>query len=434
MKIPHLRWYIAALLFSATVINYIDRQTLSIVAPVVTKELHISPIEYSNILQAFLIAYTVMYLGSGLLVDKWGTRLSMACFMGWWSVSNMLHALASTAMQFGVYRFLLGVGEPGNFMAAFKAISEWYPAKEKAFVNGLVNAGAAVGAIIAAPLVAWLMVRFGWRSSFVITGAMGFVWMAAWLLLYRIPEEHPAITSAELLLIREGGGERVSDDMVKLRKIDLLRLPQTWGLFLARFISDPVWWFYLFWLPKYLVEDRGFTIVQMGMLAWLPYLFADAGSIVGGLASGYLMKHNWTVLKARQAAMIPCAMVMPLSVIIAFTPSAFLAMAVICLVVFAHMAWKTNLMTITNDLYPVGVVGSISGMIAFGSGLGGALFTNLTGRVVEHFSYRWIFIVMGFMHPAAYLIFRLLVRKPIDLEATVSERFTQPLPYGHGSV
>jgi ACS family hexuronate transporter-like MFS transporter len=222
--------------------------------------------------------------------------------------------------------------------------------------------------------------------------------------------------------------------MVKLRKIDLLRLPQTWGLFLARFISDPVWWFYLFWLPKYLVEDRGFTIVQMGMLAWLPYLFADAGSIVGGLASGYLMKHNWTVLKARQAAMIPCAMVMPLSVIIAFTPSAFLAMAVICLVVFAHMAWKTNLMTITNDLYPVGVVGSISGMIAFGSGLGGALFTNLTGRVVEHFSYRWIFIVMGFMHPAAYLIFRLLVRKPIDLEATVSERFTQPLPYGHGSV
>ena len=262
-----------------------------------TKELHISPIQYSNILPAFLVAYTMMYLGSGLLVDKWGTRLSLACFMGWWSVSNMLHAFASTAMQFGVCRFLLGVGEPGNFMAAFKAISEWYPAKEKAFVNGLVNAGAAVGAIVAAPLVAWLMVQYGWRSSFVITGAMGFAWMAAWLLIYRIPEKHPSITPAELLLIREAEGERISAHTLKLRMIDLLRFPQTWGLFLARFISDPVWWFYLFWLPKYLVEDRGFTIVQMGKLAWLPYLFADAGSIVGGLASGYLMKRNWTVLK-----------------------------------------------------------------------------------------------------------------------------------------
>jgi ACS family hexuronate transporter-like MFS transporter len=413
MKIPHLRWYIAILLFTATVINYIDRQTLSIVAPVVTKELHISPVAYSNILQTFLVAYTVMYLGSGFLVDKLGTRLSLACFMGWWSVSNILHAFANTAMQFGVYRFLLGVGEPGNFMAAFKAISEWYPAKEKAFVNGLVNAGAAAGAIIAAPLVAWLMVRFGWRSSFVVTGVMGFVWMAAWLLLYRLPENHRFITSAELLLIREAKGDGTSERAPKLRTSGLLRFPQTWGLFLARFISDPVWWFYLFWLPKYLVEDRGFTLVQMGMLAWLPYLFADAGSIVGGLASGCLMKRSWTVLKAREAVMLPSALIMPLSVIIAFTPSSFLAMAVICLVVFAHMAWKTNLMTITNDIYPVGAVGSISGMIAFGSGLGGALFTNVTGRVVEHFSYRWMFIVMGFMHPAAYLIFRLLVRKPI---------------------
>jgi ACS family hexuronate transporter-like MFS transporter len=325
----------------------------------------------------------------------------------------MLHAFANTAIQFGVYRFLLGVGEPGNFMAAFKAISEWYPAKEKAFVNGLVNAGAAMGAIIAAPLVTWLMVRFGWRSSFVVTGAMGFVWMAAWLVLYKLPEKHRFITPAELLLIREPKGDKISEGAPRLRTTSLLRFPQTWGLFLARFISDPVWWFYLFWLPKYLVEDRGFTLVQMGMLAWLPYLFADAGSIVGGLASGYLMKRNWTVLKAREAAMLPCALVMPLSVIIAFTPSSFLAMAVICLVVFAHMAWKTNLMTITNDIYPVGAVGSISGMIAFGSGLGGALFTNVTGRVVEHFSYRWMFIVMGFMHPAAYLIVRLLVRKPI---------------------
>jgi MFS family permease len=202
MKIRRLRWYIAALLFTATVINYIDRQALSIVAPVLTKELGISPIEYSNMLQAFLIAYTLMYLGSGFLVDRWGTRVSQSCFMAWWSISNVLHAFANSAMQLAAFRFLLGVGEPGNFMAAFKAISEWYPPKERAFVNGLVQAGSAVGAIVAAPLVAWIALRYGWRASFVVTGCFGFVWLVGWLLIYRLPEKHPWITPDELLLIQ----------------------------------------------------------------------------------------------------------------------------------------------------------------------------------------------------------------------------------------
>src|SRR5262245_53330902 len=240
MKIRRLRWYIAALLFTATVINCIDRQTLSIVAPVLTKELQISPIEYSNMLQAFLIAYTVMYLGSGFLVDKWGTRISLSCFMLWWSISNMLHAFARSALQLGVFRFLLGVGEPGNFMAAFKAISEWYPPKERAFANGLVNAGAAAGAIISAPLVAWITVRYGWRSAFMITGCLGFVWLVAWLALYRIPEKHPNITSEELELIREGRRQGASQSALPVSRADLLRHPQTWGLLLARFVSDPV--------------------------------------------------------------------------------------------------------------------------------------------------------------------------------------------------
>ncbi len=400
MKIRRLRWYIAALLFTATVINYIDRQALSIVAPVLTKELGISPIEYSNMLQAFLIAYTLMYLGSGFLVDRWGTRVSQACFMAWWSISNVLHAFARNSMQLAAFRFLLGVGEPGNFMAAFKAISEWYPPKERAFVNGLVQAGSAVGAIVATPLVAWITVRHGWRASFVVTGCFGFVWLVAWLLLYRLPEQRPGWAG---------------DPPAPLGRSELFRYPQTWGLLLARFVSDPVWWFYLFWMPKYLVEQRGFTMVEMGMLAWLPYLSADLGSLSGGLASGYLIKRNWTVLDARAAAMLPCALVMPLSVVIAFTPSSALALALICVMTFAHMAWKTNLTTITNDIYPTSVVGSISGVIAFGSGLGGTLFTNLTGHVVQHFSYTWIFVIMGFLHPAAFMVFRMLVRGPITL-------------------
>lgn len=421
MKIRRLRWYIAALLFLASVINYIDRQTLSIVAPVLTRELHISPIQYSNILQAFLIAYTFMYLGSGFLVDRWGTRLSLAAFMAWWSASNMLHAFANSAFQMGIFRFLLGVGEPGNFMAALKAISEWYPPREKAFVNGLVNAGASLGAIVSAPLVVWLMLRFGWRSSFVLTGAMGFVWLGAWLFLFRTPEKHPLLTAEELAIILGSSGLTRRPSQSRVRKADLLRYPQTWGLLLARFVSDPVWWFYLFWLPKYLVDQRHFTIVQMGMLAWLPYLASDLGAMAGGIASGYLIKRRWPVLNARSGAMLPCALLMPLSVLIAFTPSSVTALLVICIVTFAHMAWKTNLMTVTNDIYPTDVVGSVSGIIAFGSGLGGTLFTNLTGQVVQHFSYKWIFIVMGFMHPVAYLLFRLLVKRPIDAPVVSQE-------------
>lgn len=409
MKIPYLRWYIAVLLFASTVINYIDRQTLSIVAPILTKELQISPVDYSNILTCFLAAYTLMYLGSGFLVDRWGTRISLSVFIAWWSLSNMLHALANSALQLGVFRVLLGAGESGNFMAAIKVVSEWYPAKERAFVNGLIQAGAAVGAIIAAPLVTYLALQYGWRSAFVVTGAIGFVWLAAWLILFQLPEKHPRITPAELAAIRvDTAATTIASE--RIRTADLLRMRQTWGLLLSRFLSDPVWWFYLFWLPKYLVEQRGFTMVEMGMLAWLPYLTADIGSLTGGLLSGHLIKRKWQVLKARSAGMLPFALMMPLSIGVAYTSSRTTALVLICLVTFAHMAWKTNLVTITNDIYPKHVVGSVSGIVAFGNGVGGTLFTYLTGHIVQHFSYNGLFILMGCMHPVAYLVYRALVR------------------------
>jgi ACS family hexuronate transporter-like MFS transporter len=413
-RISHLRWYIAGLLFLATVINYIDRQVLSVVAPVLTKELQISQIEYATILQAFLIPYTLMYLGSGVLVDRWGTRMALAVFMVWWSAANVLHAFARSAMQLGFFRFLLGTGEPGNFMAAVKVASEWYPAKEKAFVNGLVNAGAAVGAIISAPLVAWITLQAGWRWAFVVTGLFGFVWLALWLLFFHLPEKHPRITPEELALIREGTAQ---SGAVKIRWVDLLKYPQTWGLLIARFVSDPVWWFYLFWLPKYLSEARGFTLVEIGMLAWMPYLAADLGSIVGGLVSGYFVKQGWPVLKARSAGMLPFVVAMPLSLLIAYTDSRLIAMTVICVVTFCHMAWKTNLVTVTNDIYPARIVGSVAGIVAFGAGLGGSVFTQIAGWVIEHFSYNALFVVMGFLHPAAYVIYRVLVARPLKADA-----------------
>jgi ACS family hexuronate transporter-like MFS transporter len=410
VKIPYLRWWIAVLLFSATVINYVDRQTLSILAPVLSRELHLSTTEYANIVSAFLYAYTVMYLVSGVLVDRWGTRASLGTVMAWWSVSNMLHAFARTAMGLAGFRVLLGIGEPGNFMAASKAASEWYPAKERAVLNGVVQAGASVGAIVAAPVIVWLYRGWGWRTAFVATGSLGFVWLMGWYWLYRLPERNPLITDQERQLILEsrptGSGE-------KMRWVDLLGFRETWGLFFSRFLSDPVWWFYLFWLPKYLSDQRGFSMDQIGALAWLPYLTADLGSISGGVFSGWLVKRGWSPLAARRTGMWPFALVMPISVAIPFVESSSAALAIISVITFAHMAWKTNQMTVTNDIYPVRVVGSVSGLTAFGNGLGGAMFTWLTGLVVTKFSYTAVFVVMGFLHPLAYVVFRALVKGPV---------------------
>jgi ACS family hexuronate transporter-like MFS transporter len=411
MQIRNLRWYIAALIFASTVINYIDRQTLSVVAPVLTKELRISPSEYGAILQAFLVAYTVMYVVSGVLVDRWGTRLSLAVFVTWWSASNALHMFARTATELGVFRFLLGVGEPGNYMAAGRATSEWYPPKERAFLNGLVNAGSAIGAVIATPLVAWMTVAYGWRFAFVATGALGFVWVALWLVVYELPERHRRITPEELALIRSAPQPEMAGRPPRWAGLWLQK--EVWGLLLARFFSDPVWWFYLFWMPKYLVEQRGFTLVEVGVFAWMPYLTSDLGALAGGYVSGRLIARRRTLLEARYAAMLPAVLFMPASVAIPFAGSVTVALVLICLITFFHQVWKTCLMTITNDIYPVRSVGSVSGIVSLGSGLGGVVFMNLTGHIVEAFSYNAIFIIMGFLHPLAYVVCRLLVPKSL---------------------
>ncbi len=408
-----IRWRVATLLFLASVINYVDRQTLSVVAPVLTKELDISPTQYALILQAFLAAYTVMYVGSGLICDRFGTRASLAFFMVWWSIANAMHGFVRSAAGLGIFRLLLGAGESGNFMASIKAVSEWYPPKEKAFANGLINAGAAIGAVIAAPLVVWITEWLGWRAAFFVTGSFGFIWLIFWLRIYHVPEKHPQISASELAYIREGGDAPVAAARASLWSNwkALLQRRETWGLLVARVISDPVWWFYLFWLPKYLVDQRGFTMREMGWTSWMPYLTADLGSLAGGILSGWLLaRTGWTPVKSRLGVMAASACLMPLSIWIAYTPSNVIALGVICLVTFAHMSWKTCLMTMTNDIYPAKVIGSVSGIVAFGSGLGATLFTGLAGWIVENFGYSVVFILMGFLHPLSWFAVRALVR------------------------
>lgn len=402
------RWGIAALLFLATVINYIDRQTLSVVAPVLTKELGISNTEYADILTAFLFPYTFMYIVSGWLCDRWGTRKALAVFMAWWSAANALHAFARTAFGLSTFRFLLGAGESGNFMAAEKAISEWFPAKERGFANGLVNAAAATGAIISPPLIAWITLRYGWRFAFVITGMLGFVWLAAWLVMYHLPEQHPHISAEERDYIAAGRIHKASAERVSYST--LLKMPEVWGLLVSRIFADPVWWFYLFWLPKYLSDVRHFSLAEIGLFAWMPYLAADLGSLFGGWLSGRLVAAGHTPVSARCRAMIPMALAMPVGVAVNYLPAGQ-AMAAICVVAFAHMAWKTNLMTMTNDIFPTQIVGSAAGVVGLGSGLAGLISTPFVGRVVDAFGYDGVFWVMGVLHPIAMTIVLVLVRR-----------------------
>ncbi|MCY4593805.1 MAG: MFS transporter [Bryobacterales bacterium] len=405
--LPNVRWRIAALLFAATVINYIDRQTLSVLASEISAELGLSEIEYSQVVQAFLICYAGMYMVWGRIIDRWGTRVALAVSMVWWSLANAGHALSRGALGLGAFRALLGIGESGNFLAAEKAISEWFPPQERGFANGLVNAAASTGAILAPPLIVLIFTQWGWRTAFVVTGAMGFVWLAFWLRWYWVPERHPRVTSEERSLIESAPG-RVTHRPV--RWVQLFGFRQTWALFLARVLADPVWWFYLFYLPKYLSAERGFSIVEIGLTAWVPYLTADLGALAGGWLSGRLIRRGLAPVRARKWVMLPAAAVMPLSLLVPAIDSSTVAVGAICAVTFAHMVWKTNLMTMTNDVYPTAVVGSAAGIVGLGSSLGGVIFTGVTGFVVENYSYAAIFFVMAFLHPVAFVILHVLAK------------------------
>ncbi|MBS1815950.1 MAG: MFS transporter [Acidobacteria bacterium] len=408
-KLKNLRWYIAALLFTSTVINYIDRQTLSVVKPHLMRDLHLSELDYAHIVQGWLLAYTIMYVVSGFLVDRWGTRKALAAFVSWWSFANVLHVFARTAGSLSFFQVLLGIGEPGNYNAACRAASEWYPPKERAFINGLANAGSALGAIIAMPLVAWLLIHYGWRYAFVATGLLGFIWLIPWLLLYRLPREHTSITDAELDYIHSGPPVLCPEGKPTVKQ--LLAKPDIWGLMLARFFSDPVWWFYLFWLPGYLQKQRGFTLTQIAIFGWLPYLASDIGGLFGGWLSDRMITWAGSPVRARFIPMAVCAAIMPVSLLIPGTHTMAGLIVVLCIVTFAHMAWKTNLMTITNDVYPMECIGTVFGILMLGSGIGGFLFQGITAHIVEGFSYKGVFIIMGFMHPVAMVVCYWLMRR-----------------------
>jgi ACS family hexuronate transporter-like MFS transporter len=384
-----LRWWILALLFLASVINFIDRQTLSILARTIQDEMHISDLGYSTIVQGFLLAYTISFLLVGAVTDRIGIRTGMTLFIAWWSLSNLLTGVARSLGSLAACRFALGAGEAGLYTVAPKVVAEWFPPRERGLAVGVYTAGATVGATLPPPLIAWLALRFGWRSAFMVTGAIGLFWIIPWLLLYR-----PA-TSAEQ--IRPEPEENARTWSYR----EIFRSPEVLCLLAARVITDPVWHFILFWFPKYLTDVRHLTLGEIGRSAWLVYLAADVGSIASGFLAGHLIRRGMNTVEARKRLMTAAAVLIPASAVVPFVGADMAVVALVSIMAFAHLTWMVTLTTLAVDIFPAEKVGTIFGVIAAGSGLGGMLATNVVGRLVTYVSYTPVFLLMSVLHPLA---------------------------------
>src|ERR1044071_794659 len=365
-KVRGLRWWIVSLIFLATLINYIDRLTVSVLAPVITRELGLSNTEFAGAITWFLLAYTISQGGSGKLYDRSGTRAGFTFSIIVWSAAAAGHAFARGLTSLSALRFVLGFGEAGNWPGAAKAVAEWFPVRPRALGMAIFNAGAAIGSIIAPPLIVWLRYLYGWQATFLVTGALGFVWLALWLAFYRTPDKHPWLTDKERELINErpeveGGTEEVNSDVAP-RWRDLLRHRQVWAIVVARFLTDPVWWLYITWLPLYLSNARGFSLKEIGLFAWVPYVAADAGSLFGGWFSGYLISRGWSVGFARKVVIAAAALLMPAGIFAAFAEDPFIALALIALVLFGFQVWINNVQTLPSDFFPRRAVGSVAGL------------------------------------------------------------------------
>lgn len=445
MKLRGLRWWILGLVFLAAVLNYVDRQTLFVLAPTIQRDLAMDDREYANVLNLFLLAYTLAYLASGKLVDRLGTRAGTALFVVWWSLANMATAWVQGVRSMGACRFLLGLGEAGVWPAASKAVSEWFPPRERALAIGLYTMGATVGAALTPYVViplatrdyshglpffaAWFGSQAGWRVAFLLTGLAGFIWLVPWLLLYRHPRRSKRITPAEAALIGEGGEEPVAGDSWSWKQVMGFR--PMWLLLLGRLLTDPVWYFYQFWFAKYLAAGHGLDQRSL-TVTWVIYTAAGIGSLAGGWYSGHLVKRGKSPLASRLRVMLACAALMPLSALVPACGGLSATMVLTACVVFASLAWLINISAIVVDIVPRHSLGTVFSVVAAGSTLGGIAMNMLVAAMVsgpppdeggfldqgfhalfgplfaavEGKGYGPWFIAMAFLHPLALLLLK----------------------------
>lgn len=401
------RWTICALLFAATTINYVDRQVVGILAPTLARELNWSETDYGALTSWFSFAYAIGFLFAGRLIDKVGVKNGYSIAIVTWSLAAMSTALASTVSGFSIARAALGLGESGNFPAAIKATAEWFPRKERAFATGIFNGGTNVGAVVAPLMVPYIALNWGWRWAFIITGALGFVWLAVWLLVYRNPDVHPKLSKAELAYIRSDPAEREE----RVSWFEVLGHRQTWAFFLLKLLSDPVWWFYLFWLPKFLDSQFGVKLAGLAAPLVVIYLIADIGSIGGGWLSGALIRRGWSVNKGRKITLLIAALLILPTMFVPFAPTMWGAVALVSLAAAAHQWWSANVFTTASDMFPRRAVASVVGFGGFAGAMGGVVFQRIVGHLLQNDpnAYRQIFIYCGLIYVVALGLMHLIV-------------------------
>jgi ACS family hexuronate transporter-like MFS transporter len=404
--IPHLRWYIAILLCLASELNYLDRQTLSVLADTIQKALHLTNVDYSQITFAFLISYSVMYAVGGRLVDRLGTRRGFIIFITGWSVANMLHGLATTARQFMIFRFLLGAAEAPNFPAGVKAVTEWFPMRERAMAVGIFNAGTALGSATAIVLVSWVAAVFGWRYAFVITGGLGLLWVVAWSRIYQLPQDHPRLSDAERELILADHAPESPDAPVPVRRLIAMR--ETWGCILARVLTDPVSYFLFFWTPIYFQQERGFNLKQVGFFLWVPYAALTLGNVSSGAIPRYLISRGWSLNRARKSTMLMVSALMPVfCFLVTRVSNSTVAVALMAAIMFGHAAWGN--LTLPAEVFPRTAVGTVSGLGGAAGAAVGAVTQLYIGKVVQGLSFAPIFAICGVMYLIAFALVHRLI-------------------------
>jgi ACS family hexuronate transporter-like MFS transporter len=399
------RWTVCALLFFATTINYVDRQVLSLLAK--TLEVHIgwTANEYGSITSAFATAYAIGLLGAGRLLDKFGTRIGFAIAVAIWSAAAMMHAAATTAFTFGIARVLLGFGEAANFPACIKTVAEWFPKRQRGLATGVFNSGANIGAVVTILLVPWMAEKYGWQSTFLATGAVGFIWLALWLWIYRQPELHPKVSAEELALIRSDAPDKVQS--VAWRRV--FPKKETWAFAVGKFCTDPIWWFFLFWLPKYLQDTYHLTLMEIRIPTLIVYNASTIGSVTGGWLSGSLINRGWSINAARKTAMLICALLVVPVLYAPYASNMWVVVGIFSLAMAAHQGWSANLFTTTSDMFPRVAVGSVVGIGAAAGALGNALMLKFAGLVVTWTgSYFILFMISGSAYLVALGVFQLL--------------------------
>jgi ACS family hexuronate transporter-like MFS transporter len=393
---------VVALLLAATTINYIDRQTLSVLAPLLQKELHISSLQYSYAVNSFLIVYSPMYLVMGRVLDRLGSRRGMGLAVVWWSVAEILHGAVVGIKTLCLFRAMLAIGEAAIIPGGVKAVAEWFSSKQRGVAIGTFETGLSLGPILAPPMVVWMALRYSWREAFVWTGIMGLAWAIPWMLFYRVPAAStPGPETAENLPVAAGA----------IKWVDLFTSKKAWAVALGRFFSDPVWYFYLFWLPKYMAESKGMSIKLIGELAWIPYVGSLLGSLTGGAFSSWLVKRGVAPAKARMQALLVGTILVTFGVFSIYLNNIFMVMAVISVGNYAMQFWGGNLDTLPTDLFPSQQVAQVVGFGGLMGAAGGILFTASTGYAVTHYSYTPVWIASGVVYPVGLLIMHLLLRK-----------------------